>query len=393
MESALNNAPCGYVTFDDRGFIREVNETLCKLLGYQQQSLRSGKLESLFDIAGRIFFQTHFFPMLKMQSNVEEIFLNLVSFTNEKIPVVANASRSEVGDEIINTCVFIPVHNRRKFEDELIAAKQQAEKSLRENHALIEATKQADIHARELERRNQSMHLLNNEIIQISNILNHEVKECIRKIVIFSKLSKEDNAEDYLEKIINTANRLKQINNSVNEILNLTATSRGFIKCSIKEIISRAQEKLPVGGLITLNYKGQPPPDVEVLPEQMEMLFYQLLHNSIKYRTSNKVLITIDSAVFEKNIFTFNENKYHYQEVLQLTISDNSEGFDNQYNNYVFSILKTLGKAKDGIGTGLALCKKVIDNHHGEISITSTPGNGTSVKIILPLTQEYSVDQ
>src|SRR5688500_9963075 len=123
MDELLNNAPCGFLVFKDDGKIVRVNRTLLALLGYARAELLLDRhVESLLPVAGRIFYQTHFFPLLKLHNRVDEIYLSLRSQTGEEIPVLTNAVRREHGGDFLNDCAVMPMRRRNRFEDELLKA-------------------------------------------------------------------------------------------------------------------------------------------------------------------------------------------------------------------------------------------------------------------------------
>ncbi len=119
-----------------------VNTTLLELLGYESDGLRGQKIESILPIASRIFYQTHFFPMLKLHGKAEEIYFSLKSKQGNNIPILVNAVRRENTGSFINNCIFIPIRQRIQYEDELLQAKKAAE-------AAIHAQKQAEIALRQ----------------------------------------------------------------------------------------------------------------------------------------------------------------------------------------------------------------------------------------------------
>ena len=80
-----------------------------------------------FPVAARIFFQTHFFPLLKLKNKAEEIYLGIRSKTGETIPVLVNAARRTTNGEIFNDCVFVAMRQRNQYEDEILKAKKEAE--------------------------------------------------------------------------------------------------------------------------------------------------------------------------------------------------------------------------------------------------------------------------
>jgi phosphoserine phosphatase RsbU/P len=73
----LDAAPCGFVSFADDGTITAANTTLAHMLGYARGELEGRRIESLMSVGARIFYQTHFFPLVRLHGHAEEIFLLL----------------------------------------------------------------------------------------------------------------------------------------------------------------------------------------------------------------------------------------------------------------------------------------------------------------------------
>jgi sigma-B regulation protein RsbU (phosphoserine phosphatase) len=370
------------------GIIIEANTTICDMLKYTKAEILGTKFESLLNIAGRIFFQTHFFPLLKMQKKVDEIFLSLACRDSALIPVITSSLRQELPDMVINTCVFLPVPNRRKYEDEILAAKKQAQEALRENKELIETRGEINRHTQELDKKIRKLNQVNNEVLQFNNIINHEMQECVRKILLFSRLGLTDNDEDYLSKIIETANRLKTINSSLNTFIGLGYNDNDFQPVDLNECVEQAKmDVIKNTGFAGLTVTGEKLPQVEGSFNDLKLLFYHLISNSVKFRKQEEVSLLISSVIYKENIYKVMNRKYDYQDVVKITLSDNGQGFDNKHKEYVFSILKKLNHESGGNGIGLAICKKILDNHQGAISIDSEENIGTTVQIVLPVKQ------
>jgi len=137
MDELLNTAPCGFLTFTGEGTIRAVNITLLRLLGQDEQGLLGRHIESILPVASRIFYQTHFFPLLKLHGEAQEVYFSLRSKTGEEIPVLVNAAR-KVRDKLeVYDCVIIPMRQRRRYEDEILEAKRAAEEANRIKDELI----------------------------------------------------------------------------------------------------------------------------------------------------------------------------------------------------------------------------------------------------------------
>lgn len=138
MDELLNTAPCGFLAFADDGTILSVNATLLGWLGCGEGALLGRHVEVVLPPGGRIFYQTHFFPLLKLHGRAEEVYLSLHCEGGDDLPVLVNAARAERAGSPVNDCVFVPMRQRRRFEDELLAAKREAEEANRLKDELIE---------------------------------------------------------------------------------------------------------------------------------------------------------------------------------------------------------------------------------------------------------------
>src|ERR1043165_7615288 len=95
MELSLDNAPCSALVFTDDGRVASVNPRLCRILHYQREELVGQHLQKIFSPGGRVFYQTHLFPMLKLQGEVDEVYMALRAKSGEEIPFLLNARRQE----------------------------------------------------------------------------------------------------------------------------------------------------------------------------------------------------------------------------------------------------------------------------------------------------------
>jgi light-regulated signal transduction histidine kinase (bacteriophytochrome) len=148
--------------------------------------------------------------------------------------------------------------------------------------------------------------------------------------------------------------------------------------------------------LLTLEYKIESQkasiqsdrlPEAMINVPQFRQLFQNLLSNSLKF-TKKEVApeITITHKYLRaKQVKEFDlipANRY-----LQLKITDNGIGFENEYSNKIFSIFKRLHSKSEyeGTGIGLSICKKIVENHNGVIFAFGKPGVGAIFTIIIPV--------
>jgi PAS domain S-box-containing protein len=130
MDSVINHAPCGYVAFADDGTILEINATLATaMLGYARVELLGWHFEKLLPAGGRIFYQTHLFPLLRMQDTIEEVYFALRTKDGRDVPVLLNAARRERDGVVINDCFCMRMLQRHEYEDQLLQARRIAEEA------------------------------------------------------------------------------------------------------------------------------------------------------------------------------------------------------------------------------------------------------------------------
>lgn len=127
MDLSLDNAPCGVLVFTDDGHVANINTTLCRLLGYEREELLGHHLQMVLSAGARVFYQTHFFPLLKLQGEVEEVYMVLRAKSGEEVPFLVNARRQEYDGRVENHCILVRMRQRTHFEGELLKAKQAAE--------------------------------------------------------------------------------------------------------------------------------------------------------------------------------------------------------------------------------------------------------------------------
>ncbi|HVF04837.1 MAG TPA: SpoIIE family protein phosphatase [Frankiaceae bacterium] len=130
-DELYERAPCGYLSTTPDGVIVKVNQTFLTMSGYTRDDLLGRYFTDLLTAGGKIYHETHYAPMLRMQGKAREIALDVVRADRQRIPVLVNAAvgYDESGEpRVIRTAVF-DATERREYERELLRAKQRAEES------------------------------------------------------------------------------------------------------------------------------------------------------------------------------------------------------------------------------------------------------------------------
>ncbi|MGZ8545464.1 MAG: sensor histidine kinase, partial [Flavisolibacter sp.] len=132
-------------------------------------------------------------------------------------------------------------------------------------------------------------------------------------------------------------------------------------------------------------------PEIEGDAEQLQLLFCQLFSNAIKFKKNGQAIIQLDATVIKQNIFRAVENKYQYDDYIRLEVKDEGIGFDPVYKDHIFELFRQLHYT-EGQGIGLALCKKIVENHSGQIKAESEVNIYTKISIWLPLNRSAVQD-
>jgi sigma-B regulation protein RsbU (phosphoserine phosphatase) len=129
LEDLYENAPCGYLSLQPDGRIVKVNRTLSTWIGIPAEQLLGKRLHDLLNTSGRIFYETHFAPLLRMQGFFNEVALDLVTVDGRKLPVLANAveRRAEDGALLFTRVTMFQAAERRRYERELVDARTAAD--------------------------------------------------------------------------------------------------------------------------------------------------------------------------------------------------------------------------------------------------------------------------
>lgn len=239
----------------------------------------------------------------------------------------------------------------------------------------------------ELENANSKLLFKNKELQQFAYIASHDLQEPLRKIrIMLSRagegLSEEQKNEYYFDKITSAAGRMSDL---ISDVLNYSRVDNNvytLLPVDLNEIVHETINDLSLvieekNAIINIS----PLPIVSGLGTQLRQLFFNLVNNALKFNSENPVVtITADEEIKESDLYKPAGN-YHV-----ISISDNGIGMDSKYSGRIFDMFQRLHERDKygGNGIGLALCKRIIENHNGVLNFTSQPGIGTTFFIYLP---------
>ncbi|HVF97716.1 MAG TPA: PAS domain S-box protein, partial [Flavisolibacter sp.] len=246
--------------------------------------------------------------------------------------------------------------------------------------------------------RTRELQRSNDDLQRFASIASHDLQEPLRKLKLFTsvlqKFKKELPKEgiELLSKIHVTSDRMSQL---IREVLLFSKTAYGakeFVPTDLNEILQNVLGDLDM--LLdetgtTLAYDGDLP-RIEAAPSQINQLFYNLLTNAVKFRKEgSKPVIRITTHPVPEGEAKNYPDLQQDKDYIEIVVSDNGIGFEQQYAEQIFQIFERLHTVDEfeGTGVGLALCKKIAENHSGHIYAVSAEGKGAAFHILLPVKQ------
>lgn len=309
---------------------------------------------------------------LPRNGKVETVFIN---FSYEAI---READNTISGVMSMVSDVTEQVLARKKIEEQVA---KRTEELAKVNEALVRTN-------HELARSNQNLE-------EFAHAASHDLKEPIRKVHVFSNLLKRsftelnDEQHRLFERVEDATERMTLL---VDDLLDYSHVSMGVnlledinlnkkVQIVLKDLeiaVAEKEAQITVGKL----------PIIKGHRRQLQQLFHNLIQNALKYsKKDTPPVIIIDSELVYGQDTSFNLPAEDAGTLFHLIrVQDNGIGFEQHYAEQIFQMFKRLhGKSEyTGSGVGLAIVKKVVQNHNGYISAEGKPGEGSLFKILLP---------
>lgn len=358
-EDLYENAPFGYISFLGDGTIFKINKTLLNLLGYEKEEVvHQKKIQTLFGIGGRIYFETHFFPLIQMQGFVKEIYFDLIKKDGSVLPALLNVNQLQGSDpkNFSYRASVIDITDRKKYEKALVESKEKAEKATRAKAEFLSTI-------------SHEIRTPLNAIVGIGNLLNKTSlndlqKEYARILQLSSKsllelvnnlldLSKLDAQKVKLEKRVFSLNNLLEV---LIHSFKIRAAEKNI------ELRSEFPEGLPdylLGDPVKLN-----------------QVLTNLLGNAIKFTRKGFVKLRIDIEQAVKG-----------KVMLHFAVSDTGIGVPDDKLEAIFQEFSQasydVNLEYGGTGLGLTISQKLLQMHGSQLKVESKEGKGSKFSFSL----------
>jgi len=376
LDDLYERAPCGYCSCLPDGTLVQLNQTLLEWLGYSRQELVAQlALPQLLSTGGRLHYETYAVPLLLMQGQVRELSYQLRRKDGTLLPVLLNANllRDTDGQPLVIRATLFDITDRRRYEQELLRAKAEAEQQ-REQLAVANEL---------LLAKNEQLTRINADLDSFVYTASHDLKQPVHNMAgLFAELKRAATFHDpeaagmvtmfdsALQQILTTIDGLTQVVQLQRE-LEQVPQELIALQPLAEEIVSSLQLSYPeANAVFSLDFTAVP--YLRMVRPGLHSVLYNLLSNALKYADPARpphVWVSTSLAAG----------------ATVLTVQDNGRGIDlERYGRELFQLFRRFHPDVSGSGMGLYLVNRLVHQAGGRVEVSSTPGAGTTFRIYLP---------
>ncbi len=359
MRAILETAVDAIITINSRGIVLSMNPASEQMFGYSSSELIGKNVSTLMPSPDR---ENHDSYLARYLSSGQRSVIGIGREAEGRrkdgstFAMELAVSELEAGQQRLFTGIVRDVTEKKRAAAELAAQ------------------------AEELARANEILADKNRELDEFTYVASHDLQEPIRKLVSFSELLKQDLGDQLNEQadrdihfIVDAAQRMRTL---VQDLLSLSRAGRSAMKMaptSIDACVDRALDALELRINETqAQIVRDPLPTVTADPTLITQLYQNLIENALKFTKAEPPVVHLTAE--------------QDQEMWTLGVKDNGIGLKSEHAERIFQPFQRLHGRNDyaGTGIGLAICKKTVQRHGGEIRVESQPGAGAHFRFTIP---------
>lgn len=377
VDELYEGAPCGLVITSEAGTILRANQTFCDALGRAPASLLQHRFQDLLTMGGRIYHQTHWAPLMKMQGAVAEVKLDLLHQDGRIITMLLNGVRREHPEGVFYQLALSGTHERDRYERELLAARRRAEALLAQATAAEVALQQAKAELADAYQSAQRRAAFAEQTVAIAS---HDLKNPLTAIKMAAQLLAQSEQRDRERRLLGSiGHSCERAEGMIADLLDFASVRLGQgitirsrpadLKNTVEQTISELRLAFAHARIRHLS-RGYGQIDID--PDRLQQMIGNLVANSVAYGDmTHPVTITTDLAGDAAVIAVHNHGTCIPEALIP-------------------SLFEPMTRASDqdatvrSVGLGLFIVRELAEAHGGEITLSSNTVSGTTFSIRLP---------
>ena len=417
FEALFEDAPCGFLIVSPDWRIERANATFASWTGHDASALAGRAFIDLLDIAGKIYVNTHFAPLLRLQGRFDEVALNVVGADGSKLPVLVNA-RERRGPDGTLEMVLVSVFNatdRRRYESELLDARNQLREANETLESRVEQAVAERLKAEEALAHAQRMEAIGNLSAGIAHDFNNLLQVIGGNLQLLRKHVASAGGVERIERAVGGVERGARLAGQLlafgrrqtldAQVHDLGEAIRMFADTLVGTIGSEVELRVRVEGEREEREDGSNPADATKSPLNAKVDLV-LLENAVinlavnardAMRAADGIATgTITLSVARRVLNTMERGtaagSVEPGDYVVVAVADTGSGIPPEVARKVFDPFFTTKAPGEGTGLGLSMVYGFASQSNGHVTIDSRPGNGTSVQLWLPYTSEPGVN-
>ncbi|RMQ47037.1 Histidine kinase [Pseudomonas cichorii] len=373
----FDGAACGLLLTRENGTIERVNQTFCFWLGVEREAVLGRRFQDLLNMAGKIFHQTHWAPLLQARGSVAEVKLELMHADGRSVPMMLNAIRREHAGGFFHELAVFVAEERNKYERELLSAQQLAEELLLQQMSVQTELTSARNRLR-LAHVEAEIRAIFAE--QMVSIFSHDLRNPLAAIKMAAGLLERSALEPRQERMLGHINHAtERAQRMIVDLLDFTdaRVGRGIsvspqaidLHAVIARCVEELRETFP-GHVISHRSEGQGPCAADA--DRLGQVISNLVANAIHYGSVDGEIVV--TSALEPNRARL--EVHNFGEPVP------PEMLDSLFEPAVRSSSDT--EENRSVGLGLFIVREIARAHLGDVTVVSTPEHGTTFTATIP---------
>ena len=360
----LDRAPCGLAELTDDGVFRRINRAFCSWLRLDAGELIGRRrLADLLTVGGRIFYQTHWVPLVRMQGSIAEVKLEVVLADGERLPLVFSAVRRERDGRFVHDVAAFVARDRDRYEQELLRARNRLEAAVSEISQLHAEAKDRALWAE-----------------QMIGIVSHDLRNPLATISMAATLLAQADIPAPQQRVVSRlARATQQANRLIADLLDFTQARLGRMletsstSCDLHTVVGDALEDLRLAHPArTILHARAGLGGCTADASRVAQLLGNLVANAVAYGHP-EVPITVTTTVTD--------------DTCTIAVHNGGQPIPDELQAALFEPMTrgTASKARArGVGLGLYIVREIARAHGGTATVRSSAQEGTTFTATFP---------